>query len=137
MPIEEELFVGDGSMPNNPWLPLIVYRGALQTGAKAAKLSLEAAPGVNDVSAVAEQSDPGLREATCFDDVAGGAHREGVELLREPITADALRLTIVVGCHHGICLNAKGEGRGRIRGKTLDANPVVVDDAAGERDEAG
>jgi len=24
MPIEEELFVGDGSMPNNPWLPLIV-----------------------------------------------------------------------------------------------------------------
>jgi uncharacterized protein YjlB len=37
MPIEEELFVGD-SMPNNPWLPLIVYRGALQAGAKAAKL---------------------------------------------------------------------------------------------------
>ena len=40
MAIEEELFVGVGSVPNNPWLPLIVYRGALQAGAKAAKLSL-------------------------------------------------------------------------------------------------
>jgi hypothetical protein len=25
--IEEELSVGDGSAPNNPWLSLIVYRG--------------------------------------------------------------------------------------------------------------
>jgi uncharacterized protein YjlB len=30
--IEEELFVGDGSVPKNPWLSLIVYRSALQTG---------------------------------------------------------------------------------------------------------
>jgi uncharacterized protein YjlB len=35
--IEEELFVDDGTVPNNPWLPLIVYRGALQTGARAAE----------------------------------------------------------------------------------------------------
>ena len=35
--IEEELFVNDGSVPNNPWLPLIVYRGALQIGAEAAE----------------------------------------------------------------------------------------------------
>jgi uncharacterized protein YjlB len=35
--IEEELFVDDGSVPNNPRLPLIVYRGALQTGGKAAE----------------------------------------------------------------------------------------------------
>src|SRR6267143_3524420 len=35
--IEEELFVGDGSVPNNPWLPLIVYRCVLQTGAEAAE----------------------------------------------------------------------------------------------------
>jgi len=137
MAIEEELFAGVGSVPNNPWLPLIVYRGALQAGAKAAKLSLEAAPGVNDVSAVAEQSVPGLREAARLDNVAGAAHRMDVELLGKPITADALCLTIVIGCHHGICRNAKGEGHGRVRGKTLDANPVVVDDTAGERDEAG
>jgi hypothetical protein len=135
--IEEELFVAVGSAPNNPWLPLIVYRGALQAGAEAAKLSLEAAPGVNDVSAIAEQSVPGLREAAGLDNIAGAAHRVGVKLLGEPIMADALRLTIVIGCHHRISRNAKGEGRGRVRGKTLDANPVVVDDAAGERDEAG
>jgi uncharacterized protein YjlB len=30
--IEEHLFVGDGQVPNNPSLPLIVYRRALQTG---------------------------------------------------------------------------------------------------------
>ena len=35
--IEEELFVDDGSVPNNPWLPLIVYRCVLQTGAEAAE----------------------------------------------------------------------------------------------------
>jgi uncharacterized protein YjlB len=35
--IEEELFVGDGGVPNNPWLPLIVYRCVLQTGADAAE----------------------------------------------------------------------------------------------------
>ena len=35
--MEEELFVGDGSVPNNPWLPLIVYRCVLQTGAEAAE----------------------------------------------------------------------------------------------------
>jgi uncharacterized protein YjlB len=35
--IEEELFVDDGSVPNNPRLPLIVYRSAFQTGAEAAE----------------------------------------------------------------------------------------------------
>ncbi len=100
-------------------------------------LSLEAVPGVNDVSAVAEQSVPGLREAARFDDIAGAAHRVGAERLGEPVAADALRLTIIVGCHHGICLNAVGEGRRRVRGKALDADRVVVDDTASERDEAG
>jgi uncharacterized protein YjlB len=35
--IEEEFFVDDGSVPNNPRLPLIVYRGALQIGSGAAE----------------------------------------------------------------------------------------------------
>ena len=35
--IEEELFVDEGSVPNNPRLSLIVYRGVLQTGGKAAE----------------------------------------------------------------------------------------------------
>src|SRR5215471_20273970 len=34
--IEEHLFVDDGHVPNNPSLPLIVYRGALQTGPRCA-----------------------------------------------------------------------------------------------------
>src|SRR6516164_6001382 len=34
--IEERLFADDGRVPNNPRLPLIVYRGALTTGPGAA-----------------------------------------------------------------------------------------------------
>jgi uncharacterized protein YjlB len=34
--IEEHLFADDGRVPNNPRLPLVVYRGALDTGADAA-----------------------------------------------------------------------------------------------------
>ena len=34
--IEDYLFAGDGVVPNNPRLPLIVYRGALETGGDAA-----------------------------------------------------------------------------------------------------
>src|SRR6266566_6618538 len=30
--IEEHLFADDGRVPNNPFFPLIVYRGALETG---------------------------------------------------------------------------------------------------------
>jgi len=34
--IEEHLFADDGRVPNNPWLPLIVYRAALETGPRCA-----------------------------------------------------------------------------------------------------
>jgi uncharacterized protein YjlB len=34
--IEDYLFTADGRVPNNPRLPLIVYRGALETGGDAA-----------------------------------------------------------------------------------------------------
>src|SRR4051794_36709246 len=34
--IEEHLFADDGHVPNNPSLPLIVYRGVLETGRDAA-----------------------------------------------------------------------------------------------------
>jgi len=34
--IEEHLFTDDGDVPNNPHLPLIVYRGVLETGPRAA-----------------------------------------------------------------------------------------------------
>jgi uncharacterized protein YjlB len=34
--IEDYLFADDGRVPNNPWLPLIVYRGALETAGDAA-----------------------------------------------------------------------------------------------------
>ena len=34
--IEDYLFADDGVVPNNPRLPLIVYRGALETGGDAA-----------------------------------------------------------------------------------------------------
>ncbi|HJU15962.1 MAG TPA: cupin domain-containing protein [Stellaceae bacterium] len=35
--IEEYRFADDGHVPNNPHLPLVVYRGALDTGADAAR----------------------------------------------------------------------------------------------------
>jgi hypothetical protein len=34
--IEEHLFADDGRVPNNPSLPLIVYRSALETGPRCA-----------------------------------------------------------------------------------------------------
>ena len=34
--IEHYLFADDGDVPNNPRLPLIVYRGALESGGDAA-----------------------------------------------------------------------------------------------------
>jgi uncharacterized protein YjlB len=34
--IEEHYFADDGRVPNNPWLPLIVYRAALETGPRCA-----------------------------------------------------------------------------------------------------
>jgi len=34
--VEDYLFAGDGVVPNNPRLPLMVYRGALETGGDAA-----------------------------------------------------------------------------------------------------
>lgn len=37
LPIEEYRFADDGHVPNNPHLPLVVYRGALATGADAAR----------------------------------------------------------------------------------------------------
>src|SRR5436309_3433095 len=36
--IEEHFFADDGRVPNNPALPLIVYRGALETGPRCAAL---------------------------------------------------------------------------------------------------
>jgi uncharacterized protein YjlB len=35
--IEEHLFADDGHVPNNPRLPLVVYRGALATGRDSAE----------------------------------------------------------------------------------------------------
>lgn len=48
--IEEHLFTDDGHVPNNPSLPLIVYRAVLETGPRAA-LACEALFAGNDWSA--------------------------------------------------------------------------------------
>jgi uncharacterized protein YjlB len=48
--IEEHLFIDDGDVPNNPSLPLIVYRAALETGPRAAA-ACEARFADNDWSA--------------------------------------------------------------------------------------
>src|SRR5208283_4305399 len=61
----------------------------------------------------------------------------GGERVGEPVASDLLRGPVVVRGHDGIGRGAVGEGRGRVCGETLDANSVIVDDAAGERDEAG
>jgi uncharacterized protein YjlB len=50
MPIEEHLFTDDGHVPNNPLLPLIVYRAVLETGPRAAA-ACEALFAGNDWSA--------------------------------------------------------------------------------------
>jgi uncharacterized protein YjlB len=36
--IEEHLFADDGRVPNNPSLPLIVYRSVLETGSRCCRL---------------------------------------------------------------------------------------------------
>jgi uncharacterized protein YjlB len=38
LPIEEHFFADDGLVPNNPSLPLVVYRGVLETGPRSAVL---------------------------------------------------------------------------------------------------
>ena len=48
--IEEHLFIDDGHVPNNPSLPLIVYRAVLETGPRAA-VACEALFAGNDWSA--------------------------------------------------------------------------------------
>jgi uncharacterized protein YjlB len=48
--VEEHLFTDDGHVPNNPYLPLIVYRAVLETGPRAAA-ACEALFAGNDWSA--------------------------------------------------------------------------------------
>ena len=48
--VEEHLFTDDGHVPNNPYLPLIVYRAVLKTGPRAAA-ACEALFAGNDWSA--------------------------------------------------------------------------------------
>jgi uncharacterized protein YjlB len=50
IPVEEHLFTDDGHVPNNPSLPLIVYRAVLETGPRAAA-ACEALFAGNDWSA--------------------------------------------------------------------------------------
>ena len=61
----------------------------------------------------------------------------GGERLGEPVASDLFCGTVVVRRHHRIGPSIVGESGRRVGGEILDANRVVVDDAAGEQDEAG
>lgn len=61
----------------------------------------------------------------------------GGQRLGEPVASDLLGRAIVIRRHHGIGPGIVSEGRGRVGGEIVDANRVVVDDAAGEQGEAG
>ena len=78
-----------------------------------------------------------MQESPGLDDIAGCAHAMGGERLGEPVAANLLGGTVVVCRHYGIGPSIIGERGRRVGGEILDANRVVVDDAAGEQDEAG
>src|SRR5271165_2528334 len=54
----------------------------------------------------------------------------------ESFTADT-PTTFTFDAWTNTVMTANDDGRRRVGGETLDANPVVVDNAAGEHDEAG
>ncbi len=59
--VEEHLFTDDGHVPNDPYLPLIVYRAVLETGPRAAA-ACEALFAGNDWSVTGAQ--PGSTGST-------------------------------------------------------------------------
>jgi hypothetical protein len=99
--------------------------------------ALKATPGVDDVATITERPVPGLQEAARLDDIAGLAHPMGGERLGQPVASDLLRLAVVVRRHHRIGPSIVSEGRRCVGDEILDADRVVVDDAADEHGEAG
>src|SRR5215472_9033207 len=109
--------------------------GALPIKAEAPE-PLQAAPRVDDIVCVAGGRFRRLDELPGFDHVAGAAHSVSVEFLGEPAAPDLLGFAVVVCCHDCIGLRRKDKRPLGTGNELLDADRVVVYDAAGEREEA-
>src|SRR5205823_3633995 len=95
--------------------------------------ALQAAPGVEDVAAIAEGPRGVGNEAPRIDDIALRAHRMYLQGSGDPVAPHPLGGAVVIGGHYRIGMRAVEEGA-----RAADREPFLMDraDAADQRENA-